>query len=72
MLAMAIVDGAWIFLAVVVLFLLGAIHGLYTRSGSGIGQRPYGNRYGGAPGAKGPSSIGSDRFSGTNYGRGTR
>ncbi len=49
--AMDIVDGAWIFLAFVLLYLVALMLGLYTRSGSGINGHPYGRRYGDAPGA---------------------
>jgi hypothetical protein len=50
---MEIADGAWIFLAFIVIAFAGVVLGYYTRTGSGIDSHPYGNRYGGAPGAKG-------------------
>ncbi|TMK40357.1 MAG: hypothetical protein E6G56_07640 [Actinobacteria bacterium] len=53
--------GSMIFLAFLVVFLLAVIYGLYSRSGSGIAQRPYGSIYGGAPGARGASTMGNDR-----------
>jgi hypothetical protein len=55
--AMTIAGGAWIFLAVCVVFLFGVTYGFYTVKGSGISERPYGKVYGGAPGAIGPSSV---------------
>ncbi len=48
---MEIVDGAWIFLAFILLMGLALVLGLYTRTGSGINHHPYGKRYDGAPGA---------------------
>ena len=59
----ALAGGSWIFLAVVIVFLLGVIIALYTRKGSGVDEHPYDHTYGGAPGAKIPStgSSGSDR-----------
>jgi hypothetical protein len=48
---MDIVDGAWIFLAFIVLFAIALMLGLYTRKGSGINEHPYARRYGDAPGA---------------------
>ena len=61
---MELAGGAWIFLAVVIVCLIGTIIGLYTRQGSGIDQHPYRKVYGGAPGADLPDRIsGSDRTS---------
>jgi hypothetical protein len=48
---MDIVDGAWIFLAFTVLFVVALTLGLYTRIGSGINAHPYSRRYSDAPGA---------------------
>jgi hypothetical protein len=60
--------GSQIFLAVLVLMLVGIIVGLYTRKGSGIDQHPYRHVYGGAPGAALPSEVsGSDRTSVTEH-----
>jgi hypothetical protein len=70
--ALTILDGAWIFLAVVLVMLAGAIHSLYTAKGSGISQRPYHNHYTGQAGASIPSTLDHDRFAATNYTRGTR
>lgn len=64
--------GAWIFGAVLIVMLLATIYGLYTRTGSGINQRSYKKAYGDSPGAAAPSSLGSDRFSGQRYSRGTK
>ena len=48
--------GAYIFLGFVLFFLLAIVIGYYTRSGSGINQRPHDGREG-SMGAKGASSI---------------
>jgi hypothetical protein len=38
---MTLAGGAWIFLAFVVLFTIAVTYSLYTRTGSGINQRPW-------------------------------
>lgn len=48
---MTILGGAWIFLAFIILYFFALVYGLYTRTGSGINNHPYGRRYGDAPGA---------------------
>ncbi len=57
----ALADGSLIFLAVILVVLLGVIWGYYTKSGSDIALRPSdGLGHGGdsqAPGAAGPDSI---------------
>jgi hypothetical protein len=68
----SLAGGAWIFLAFVLVFLASAIYGLYTRRGSGINQRPYGNAYTDAPGARGASVLAHDESAATRYTRGTR
>jgi hypothetical protein len=59
----ALSGGAWIFLGVVILMLVGVIIGFYTRRGSGMDLHPYRHVHGGAPGADNPvhDSGGSDR-----------
>jgi hypothetical protein len=59
----ALTGGSWIFLAVVLLFLFGAIVALYTSVGSGMSHHPYRHVHGGAPGADLPCEdySGSDR-----------
>ena len=59
----AVSGGAWIFLGVVVLMLVGVIIGFYTRRGSGMDLHPYRHVHGGAPGAANPvhDAGGSDR-----------
>ena len=59
----ALAGGAWIFLGVVVLFLIGAVIAMYTRKGSGMDLHPYRHVHGGAPGADSPAHDygGSDR-----------
>ena len=64
--------GAWIFGAFLVIYLVGVVYGLYTRTGSAINQRPYGDIYGNAPGAAVPSSLTHDESAATRYTRGTR
>jgi hypothetical protein len=39
---MTLAGGAWIFLGFVVFYTLVVIYSLYTRTGSGINQRPWG------------------------------
>jgi hypothetical protein len=55
---LAFASGSLIFLAVIIVFLLAVVYGFFTRTGSGINQRPTDGR-GGAPGAEGPSRISS-------------
>src|SRR3954447_13531659 len=62
MLAYTLAGGAWIFLVAIVAILFAVIYGLYSQSGSGINQHPYGNAYGDANGARIPSSYGNDRL----------
>ena len=59
----ALTGGSFIFLAAVLLFLVGAIIALYTGVGSGMSHHPYRHTYGGAPGADLPCEdySGSDR-----------
>jgi hypothetical protein len=59
----AAAGGAWIFLGVVILTLVGVVIGFYTRRGSGINLHPYKHVHGGAPGANHPThdAGGSDR-----------
>jgi hypothetical protein len=51
--------GAWIFAAFIVLWLIAIAYGYYTRRGSAINQRTYGDVD--APGAKAPSVLSHDR-----------
>jgi hypothetical protein len=72
-LAFALAPGSYTFLAFLIVFFFAVVYGLYTRSGSGINQRPYGKIYGGAPGAFGPSSLsGRDERERVDWSRGTR
>jgi len=68
----ALAGGSWIFLAVVILFLVGNIIALYTRVGSGINQHAYGKIYGGAPGAGLDSRLSGHDGREHNWSRGTR
>jgi hypothetical protein len=56
-------DGSFIFLAGVLVFLVGAVIALYTRRGSAMDLHPYHHVHGGAPGANLPTRdySGSDR-----------
>ena len=55
--AITLIGGSWEFLAIIIVFGIGLIYGLYTKTGSGIAQRPYSNRWSDAPGANGASQI---------------
>lgn len=68
----ALAGGSWTFLAVAILFLIGNIIALYTRTGSGINQHGYGKIYGGAPGAFGESRVSGHDGREHNWSRGTR
>jgi hypothetical protein len=70
----ALAGGAWIFLGVIILVLVGIIFGYYTIRGSGISNTPYGKVYGGAPAAKsGDDASGKDELaSQKNWSRGTK
>ena len=59
----ALAGGTWIFMAVIIVFGLAVVYGIYTRRGSGVDEHPYRHVYGGAPGAAVPSegAGGSDR-----------
>ncbi len=59
----AVAGGAWIFLGVVILMVVGVVIGFYTRRGSGVDLHPYRHVHGGAPGADHPThdAGGSDR-----------
>jgi hypothetical protein len=70
---MEIADGAFIFLAFLVIAFIGVVIGYFTTAG-GINTRPYGKIYSGAPGARGPSEVsGRDpRVRMSDWSRGTR
>ena len=54
--------GGWeVFAVFMVVMLLGLVHGLYTRSGSGINFHPYRRSGSNAPGAYNPPSAISGR-----------
>jgi hypothetical protein len=65
-------SGGWQFFLVAVGLLLLSLILNYTRAGSGINQRPYGNVYSSAPGAKGASVLSHDQSAASRYTRGTR
>ena len=70
---MELADGTFIFLGFIIFALVGIIVGYYTRIGSGINPRPYGNQYGGAPGAHCPGNVsGRDPRQRMDWSRGTR
>ena len=70
---MELADGAFIFLAFLVIAFFGVVIGYFTTAG-GINTRPYGKIYSGAPGAKGRSDVsGRDaRVRMSDWSRGTR
>ncbi|MDX6510784.1 MAG: hypothetical protein QOE36_288 [Gaiellaceae bacterium] len=68
---MQLAGGSLIFLAFTVFFTLVVMYSTYSRRGSAISQRPYGDQYSGAPGANGPSSLTHDARATWNV-RGTR
>ena len=62
-----------VMLAFMAIAFMGIVYGYFTAAGSGITPRPYGNRYGGAPGAWGSSDVsGKDHRESSNWSRGTR
>jgi hypothetical protein len=62
--------GGWqIFGGFLVVFLLAVTAGLYTRGGSAINQRPYGDVHGDAPGALGASVLDHDQTAAILYSR---
>lgn len=70
--AITLAGGAGVFGAFLIIYFAAVIHGLYTKSGSGITQRPYNNVYGGQPGARGSSVLSHDESAAKRYTRGTR
>jgi hypothetical protein len=68
----ALADGSFWFLGFVVFTFFAVVYSHYTRAGSGINQRPYGNIYSADTTAKtAPSEI-SGRDSGARLGSWTR
>jgi hypothetical protein len=62
--------GGWeVFAGFLVVFLLAVTVGLYTRGGSAINQRPYGDVHGDAPGALGSSVLDHDAAAAALYSR---
>jgi hypothetical protein len=59
-LAVTLAGGSIIFGSFLIIYFAAVAHGLYSRSGSGIAQRPYRDAYGDAPGAEIPSTLGRD------------
>ena len=71
--ALVLAHGSFIFLGAILVALAGIVIGYFTRIGSGINPRPYGNIYGGAPGAFGPGNVsGRDDREHVPWSRGTR
>jgi hypothetical protein len=72
----ALSGGAWWFLGFLIVAFFGIVFGYYTRKGSGINQRPYGNVYSADTAAKNSPSEISGRDKGApearNWSRGTR
>jgi hypothetical protein len=61
---LAFQQGSWLFIAIFIACLLTIAYSYYTRRGSAINQRTHQSPYSDAPGAKGASSISSDRSAG--------
>lgn len=72
MVVAALAGGSYVFLGVVLAFVAATIFGLYTRTGSGITERPYGKVHGGAPGAFGAGSVSGHDGREHDWTRGTR
>lgn len=68
----ALAGGAWIFAAFAVAWPLAIAYGHFTRRGSAINQRPYGNVYSNAPGAKGQSVLSHDQSAASRLTRESR
>jgi len=69
---MDLAGGTLIFALFIVAYFLAVVHGLYTRSGSGINQHPYRDPYGDAPGASRRSSYSHDERASIHSAPGTR
>ena len=69
--AFILAHGTWAFLAFLLVMFFAVAHGYYSRSGSAINQRPYGDASGDSPGARIPSTIGRD-VDRRDYSRGTK
>jgi hypothetical protein len=74
MITLALAGGSGIFGAFLVVFFFAVVYALFTRTGSGIEERPYFNRYGGAPGAQGAGTVSGhdDLVTVRNWSRGAR
>jgi hypothetical protein len=74
MTAIALAGGSWIFAGFLVVMLVGIVYTLFTRTGSGITERPYFNQYGGAPGATGAGDVSGhdERVTVRDWSRGAR
>jgi hypothetical protein len=69
---MQLSGGAAIFGLFIVFYFVVVVYSMYTRRGSAINQRPYGNTQNDAPGAKGASSLAHDDGAYHRWTRGTR
>jgi hypothetical protein len=61
---LAVQQGSWLFIAIFIACLVTIAYSYYTRRGSAINQRTHQSPYSDAPGAKGSSSVSSDRNAG--------
>ena len=68
----AFVGGSGFFFAFLIFMVVAVIYSLFTRTGSGINQRPYGKVHGGAPGARGHSNLSGSDERERDWSRGTR
>jgi hypothetical protein len=55
--AVALAGGNVVLALFLLVMFFGVVWTLFTRTGSGIAERPYFNQYGGAPGATGSGSV---------------
>lgn len=68
---LAVANGSYIFIAIVVVIFIAVALSSYSRRGSGISEHPTDGR-GGAPGADAPSEADHDRSEQTPMDFGTR
>ena len=57
MTVVALAGGNGVLALFLIVLFFGVVWTLFTRTGSGISERPYFNQYGGAPGATGSGSV---------------
>ena len=70
----ALAGGSGTFAAFLIVMFFAVVWSLFTKTGSGIGERPYFNQYGGAPGATGSGTVSGhdERVTMRDWSRGAR